>query len=64
MDKKQDTENKRLVGIRDFMLYTGLGQNTATKIGKKAGCRVKVGRRILYDLRKADRYLDSLTEVE
>ena len=35
MDKKQDMENKRLVGIRDFMLYTGLGQIQRRKSERK-----------------------------
>lgn len=54
----------RMVNIADFMVYTGLGRNNAMKFGEKIGCKVHIGRRVLYDLRKADQYLDSLTEVQ
>ncbi len=57
-------EAKRLVDVSGFMLYTGLGRNNAMKLGKEIGCKIKIGRRSLYDLRKADRYFDSLSGVK
>ena len=54
---------RRLVDIASFMDYVGLGRNNAMKLGEEIGCLVKIGRRNLYDLRKADQYLNSLTEV-
>lgn len=57
-------ENKRLVSIEEFMKYTGLGKNRATDFGKQLGCRVRVGKRVLYDLRKADKALDNLMDTE
>ncbi len=63
-EKIQNLEKKRLIDIRDFMLYTGLGHNNAVKLGEEIGCRIKIGRRILYDTRKADQYFDSLTGVK
>ena len=59
-----ETENRRLVGIRAFMEYSGLGRNNAMKLGEDIGCRVQIGRKVLYDLRKADKYFDSLTDVQ
>lgn len=56
------TENRRLVGVMDFMAYTGLGRNKAMEFGKEIGCRVKVGRRVLYDLRKADEAISKMNE--
>ena len=47
-----------------FMAYTNLGRNRATELGKEIDCRVRVGKRILYDLRKADQYFDRLTGVK
>lgn len=55
---------KRLVGIRDFTAYLGVGRNTAMKVGDEIGCKVKIGKRVLYDLQKADQYFDSLTGVK
>lgn len=58
------SESKRLVDVPGFMLYTGLGRNNAMKLGEEIGCKVKIGRRVLYDLRKADQYFNTLTGVK
>lgn len=63
-ETREVKENKRLVDIPEFMSYTGLGRNNAMKFGEKIGCKIKIGRRVLYDLRKADQYFDSLTGVK
>lgn len=57
-------ETKRLVDVPGFMSYTGLGRNNAMKLGEEIGCKVKIGRRVLYDLRKADQYFNTLTGVK
>ena len=64
--KKNQLSNElgRLVNIAEFMEYCGLGRNNAMKLGEEIGCRVQIGRRVLYDLRKADQYFNSLTGVE
>lgn len=54
----------RFLDIYGFMRYTNLGRNNAIRLGKEIGCTVKVGRRVLYDIRKADQYFDTLTEVK
>ncbi len=61
---ERNFENKRLVDIDGFMAYTSLGRNKAAEMGESIGCRVKVGKRILYDLRKTDQYFDRLTGVK
>lgn len=48
------SETKRLVDVPGFMSYTGLGCSNAMKLGEEIGCKIKIGRRVLYDLRKAD----------
>lgn len=53
---------KRLVGLDEWMKFTGLGRNKAMEFGKEIGCRVRVGRRILYDLRKANKEIDKLDD--
>ena len=55
-------QKKRLVSISEFMEYTGLGRNSALRFGKEIGCRVKIGKRVLYDLRKADEQINTLAE--
>lgn len=53
---------KRLVGLDEWMKFTGLGRNKAMEFGKEIGCRVRVGRRVLYDLRKANKEIDKLDD--
>lgn len=62
MSNKKETE-RRLVDIDSFMDYVGLGKSNARKLGKSIGCLVILGHKHLYDLRKTDQYLDSLSEV-
>lgn len=59
-----DGYTKRLVNIEEFMQYTGLGRNKAANLGEEIGCTMRVGKRVLYDIRKADQYFDALTEVK
>ena len=54
----------RFLAIEEFMAYTGLGRSSATKLRKDIGCTMKVGKRVLYDTRKADQYFNSLTGVK
>ena len=53
----------RFLGIDEFMEYTSLGRTSAARLGKEIGCTIRVGKRILYDTRKADQYFNSLTGV-
>lgn len=38
------------------------GRETAVKIGMNAGARIKVGRRVLWNVDKIQKYLDSISE--
>lgn len=57
------TAGKRLVDINGFMEYTGLGRNNAMKLGKDIGATIRIGRKVLYDLKKADTYFDNAHEL-
>lgn len=52
----------RLMDVETLRGYVNLGRNNAMKLGENAGARVKIGKRVLYDRRKIDAYLDSLME--
>ena len=54
---------KRLIDVKEFMRYTGLSRNTANEFGEKIGCRRKIGRRVLFDVEVAGRYLDDLAKI-
>ena len=58
---KEQKITPRLIGIKEFMTYSGLGRNKAMELGKEIGARVELGGRVLYDLKKADAYFDQLT---
>lgn len=54
----------RFTNIDGFMRYTSLGRSRAAEVGKEIGCAVKIGGRMLYDLKKADQYFDKMTGAE
>lgn len=39
----KQTREARLVKLEFWMSYTGLGRNSAMKLGEDIGCKVKVG---------------------
>ena len=53
---------ERLIDVKEFMKYTGLSRNTANKFGEEIGCRRKIGRRVLFDIEIAGKYLDDLAD--
>ena len=60
---KQSTTTSRLMDTEELMSYTGLGRNNAMKLGEEIGSKVRVGKRVLWDRKKIDKYLDELTDV-
>ncbi len=53
----------RLVDTTELMQYSGLGRNRAIEFGDAAGARVQVGRRVLWDRTKIDKYIDEATGI-
>lgn len=54
-------DEKRLVSIKEFCEYCGLGRNSATKLAEKSGAKVQFGRRTLVDLHRFNDWLDANT---
>jgi len=54
----------RLMDTEELRAYTNLGRNNAMKLGEEIGAKVKVGKRVLWDRAKIDKYLDELTGVD
>ena len=54
----------RLMSTKELMDYVGLGRNKAVIFGDSISARIQVGKRVLWDRRKLDKYLDSITEVK
>lgn len=61
MEKK---EKARLLDTEELRTYVCLGRNNAMKLGVDSGAKIKIGRRVLWDRTKIDRYLNSLTGAE
>lgn len=60
----EETNNKRLLNLNELMIYIGIGRNKAIDFGKESGAIVRIGRRVLYDRKKVDEYIDSLVGKE
>ena len=54
----------RLMDTEEMREYTKLGRNSAMKLGEEVGAKIKIGRRVLWDRTKIDRYFDRLTGVK
>lgn len=53
----------RLMDTEELRAYTNLGRNNAMKLGEEIGAKVQIGRRVLWDRKKVDKYFDSLVGV-
>lgn len=56
--------DKRLLSMDEFCIYAGLGSNVARSVAESTGALFKVGRRVLVDRVKFDRYCDENTGAE
>lgn len=56
------TERPITVDIEGLAAMLSCGQATARKIGKDAGARVDIGRRVLYSVKKVEQYIYSISQ--
>lgn len=54
--------NKKLVDIQELQILLCSGSVTARRIGIEAEAVVRVGRRVLYNVSKIQKYLDAVSE--
>ncbi|MCD8369509.1 MAG: DUF6462 family protein, partial [Clostridiales bacterium] len=47
---------KRILIIKEFKSYCGLGRNKAIQLAQDSGSRIKYGRRVLVDRKKFDQW--------
>lgn len=52
----------RLMTTDELRAYTNLGRDSAKEFGKKIGACVHIGNRTLWDRKKVDQYIDTLTK--
>lgn len=61
MNKERNAfAGKRLLGIKEFCEYCGIGTCTAREWGKEIGAERRIGRRVLYDRIAIDAEIDRL----
>lgn len=58
--RRLEGQNVRYMGTRELCTYLSVGQSTAREIGEKAGARVKLGRRVLFDVQAIDIYIEKM----
>ena len=51
-----------LVDTRTLQRITGCGRDSATKLGNDAGARVRVGKRLLWNVEKIKAYISRISE--
>ncbi len=55
-----ETSEKLAVDTEELKNMLGCGRPTAVEIGSQAQARIEVGKRVLWNLRKIQKYLDSI----
>ena len=60
--KMTTRENAMYVDALKLAEILSCGRNTADKIGKAAGARVKIGKSVRYSVSKVQQYLDTLRD--
>ena len=50
-------EEKRLMKIKDLMVYLSMGKKSARAFGKEAGALIKYGNMFMYDKAKIDEHI-------
>ncbi len=60
--KRVDCKERKLVDTPELQAMLSCGYQAAMCIGTEAGARVQVGRRVLWNVGKIQRYIDSVSE--
>lgn len=55
--------NKIAIDINELQTMLSIGKNSAIDLGEKAGAVIRIGRRKLYNVKKIENYIDSITEA-
>ncbi len=59
---KGKVENQMLVDTNGLQEMLSAGRPAAVKIGTEAGARVQSGRRVFWNVRKVQQYIDAISE--
>lgn len=59
--KESQFSSVRMLNEAEAAAYIGLGKNNARKVLTSIGARKSIGRRVIYDKKVIDKYLDDLS---
>ena len=60
--QSSDVRNCKAVDTERLQMLLMSGRKTAVEIGTAAGARIQVGRRVLWNMKKVQEYLDAISE--
>lgn len=60
--REENSAAPKAVDTAGLQALLNVGRYTATKIGTDAGARIQIGRRVLWNVEKIQRYLDEISE--
>lgn len=60
--KLPEQTEKLTVDITTLQEMLCVGKNTCYQIGRDAGARIKIGRRCLFNVKKIQEYMDSISQ--
>lgn len=63
-DYSMGLKNRLLVDSAELQILLGTGRPTAVKVGTDAGARVQIGHRVLWNVQKIQKYLDTISGKE
>ena len=58
---ERNADSRIAVDIDTLTGMLSCGRDTARKIGKDAGARICIGRRVLYSVPKVEKYIDDMS---
>lgn len=59
-----DLSNRLLVNTHELMVVLGCGRPSAIEVGTKAGAKVMLGRKVMWNLAAVRKHLDSTAEAQ
>lgn len=62
INQKNEEVEKRLIDSKQLREMLGCGRSTAEKIGNEAGAKVKIGKRVLWNVKKIDEHLEKISK--
>lgn len=59
---RQSNDREITMTMGNFVAYIGAGYHTANKIAQQAEAKIYIGRRLLININKVQKYLDEISE--